>query len=213
MSLQKLIVTSIFFALTLLSSVSAADKAAAQADVEKLQEQVRTLDKELAVQREAFIRKLDDVEKRQVEITAQQANSLSAIANQTTSLGNYIAYTSIAIAVFVFAAGFATYFSVKIKAVNEARVAVDEWLRQEKEKVTGRIDALDREVTDALRKIKDLREEVENEGVSAIDYFRNTGQEFLGRSGAIGEQSVEAAKLERATKIVQEKNKLCSLIN
>ena len=78
MPIQKLIFIYIVFASALLGSVLAADKPSAQADMDKLQEQVRTLDKELAVQREAFVRKLDDVEKRQSEITAQQANSLAA---------------------------------------------------------------------------------------------------------------------------------------
>lgn len=62
-------------------SALAADKPSTQADFEKLQDQVRTLDKELAVQKEAFIRKLDDVEKRQADNTAKDANSLAAISN------------------------------------------------------------------------------------------------------------------------------------
>ena len=130
MPIQKLILICIVFACALLGSVLAADKPSAQADMDKLQEQVRTLDKELAVQREAFVRKLDDVEKRQIEITAQQANSLAAIANQTTALGNYIAYTSAAITVIVFIAGIATYFSAKSKAEKEARVSSKQWFDQ-----------------------------------------------------------------------------------
>ena len=51
MPIQKLILTCIIFAATLPGSVLAADKPAAQADIDKLQEQVRTLNKELAIQR------------------------------------------------------------------------------------------------------------------------------------------------------------------
>ena len=51
MPIQKLILICIVFASALLGSVLAADKPAAQADIDKLQEQVRTLDKELAIQR------------------------------------------------------------------------------------------------------------------------------------------------------------------
>lgn len=99
MPIQKIILICLVFASALFGSVLAADKPSTQADVDKLQEQVRTLDKELVVQREAFVRKLDDVEKRQSEITAQQANSLAVIANQTATVGNHITNTSILITV------------------------------------------------------------------------------------------------------------------
>ena len=49
MPIQKLILTCIVFASALLGSVLAADKPFAQADMDKLQEQIRTLDKELAI--------------------------------------------------------------------------------------------------------------------------------------------------------------------
>ena len=130
MPIQKLILTCIVFASALLGSVLAADKPFAQADMDKLQEQIRTLDKELAIQREAFVTKLDDVEKRQTEITAQQANSLAAIANQTTSVGNYIANTSIAVTVLLVIAGLITFFNAKSKVVKEARIASAEWFRE-----------------------------------------------------------------------------------
>ena len=121
MPIQKLIFIYIVCASALFGSVLAADKPPAQSDVDKLQEQARTLDKELSVQREAFVRKLDDVEKRQIEITAQQANSLAAIANQTATVGNHIANTSILITVLVLGAGFITYFSAKGRAEKEAQ--------------------------------------------------------------------------------------------
>ena len=154
MPIQKLILLCIVLALALLGSVLAADKPAAQADMDKLQEQVRTLDKELAVQREAFVRKLDDVEKRQIEITAQQANSLAAIANQTTALWNYIAYTSAAITVIVFIAGIATYFSAKSKAEKEARVASAKWFEENAVELKNQIDVLRAEAANAASQIK-----------------------------------------------------------
>ncbi len=120
----------------------AANQNATQADFEKLQEQVRALDKELAVQREAFVRKLDDVEKRQTENTAKDANSLTAISNQTTTLGNYISYTSAAITVFVFVAGLVTYFSATSKAEKEARAASKQWFDQNATELKVEIEKL-----------------------------------------------------------------------
>ena len=93
----------------------AADKPVTQADMDRLQDRVRTLVKELAVQREAFVRKLDDVEKRQNEITALQVNSLATITNQTTSIGNYIANTSVAVTGVLVVAGLITFFSRKVR--------------------------------------------------------------------------------------------------
>ena len=93
----------------------AADKPLTQADIDRLQDRVRTLVKELAVQREAFVRKLDDVEKRQNEITALQVNSLATITNQTTSIGNYIANTSVAVTGVLVVAGLITFFSRKVR--------------------------------------------------------------------------------------------------
>lgn len=154
MPIQKLILICIIFAATLLGSVLAADKPTAQVDIDKLQEQVRTLDKELAIQREAFVRKLDDVEKRQIEITAQQANSLAAIANQTTVLGNFIAYTSAAITVFVFIAGIATYFSAKSKAEKEARAASKKWFEENAEHLGNQIQTLRAEANKAASQIQ-----------------------------------------------------------
>ena len=85
---KSTILAAVLFVLTLFGSALAADKPAAQADVDKLQEQVRTIDKDLAVQKETAVIKLEALEKRQNEITAQQANSLAAISNQTTTVGN-----------------------------------------------------------------------------------------------------------------------------
>ena len=98
---KKLIVISIVMASALLGRALAADKPATQADLEKLQEQVRAIDKEFAVQKETAVIKLEALEKRQNDITAQQANSLAAIANQTTTVGNYIAITSMVITFLV----------------------------------------------------------------------------------------------------------------
>ena len=153
MPIQKLIFASLVFALALLGSVLAADKSATQADMDKLQEQVRTLDKELAVQREAFVRKLDDVEKRQNEITAQQANNLAAIANQTTSLGNYISYTSILITILVLGAGFITYFSAKSSAKEEAREASKQWFEEMAVELNEQIESLRAKFANAATQI------------------------------------------------------------
>ena len=126
---KKLILTSITIASVLLGSALAADKPATQHDFEKLQEQVRAVDKDLAVQKEIANIKLEALEKRQNEITAQQANSLAAISNQTTTVGNYIAVTSFIVTLLVLGAGFITYFSATRKAKEEALEASKKWFK------------------------------------------------------------------------------------
>ena len=167
MPIEKLILICIVFASVLLGSVLAADKPSAQADMDKLQEQVRTLDKELAVQREAFVRKLNDVEKRQSEITAQQANSLAVIANQTATVGNHITNTSILITVLVLGAGFITYFSAKGRAEKEAREASSIWFDENAIKLTSQIEALQAETANAIARMKNQVVQVETSGADA----------------------------------------------
>ena len=105
------------------------------------------LDKELAVQREAFVRKLDNVEKRQSEITAQQANSLTAISNRTATVGNFTAVAGVLITLFVFGAGFVTYLSATTKAEQEARSASENWFEQNAIKLRAEIETLRVEAT------------------------------------------------------------------
>ena len=55
---------------------------------------------------------------------------MAAIANQTTSVGNYIANTSIAVTVLLVVADLITFFNAKSKVVKEARIASAEWFRE-----------------------------------------------------------------------------------
>lgn len=213
MPIQKLILICIVFASALLGSVLAADKPATQADVEKLQEQVRTLDKELAVQREAFIRKLDDVDKRQTEITAKQAKdtaedskSLAVIANKTAMLGNLITMVSILITVLVFGAGYVTYLNATSRAKEEARTASAEWFKQNAEKLSLQIEALKGEATNASVKIKTHSDQVESDARIAKNIIQ-AGRLLVNTGQAKGHQPNDDAARQEATKIVQQASK------
>ena len=135
--------------ISLLGIAFAADKLPTQADFNELQKQVNSIDKELAVLKETKA----GLEKRQNEITAVQANSLAAIANQNTTVGNYIAATSILITLLVFGAGFITYLSATKKAKEEAREASKKWFDEEAMQLKSQVKKLQIEVETALAKI------------------------------------------------------------
>ncbi len=110
--------------LTGFSSALAADGDATAANLDKLLEQFRVLDKDVSVLKEVSTSKLDAQDKRISDIglaTAQQGNHLSAISNQTAAVGNYIAWTSGVITLLVLAAGLITYFSATRRVKEESR--------------------------------------------------------------------------------------------
>jgi tetratricopeptide (TPR) repeat protein len=96
-----------------------------QSDVNKLQDQVHALDKDLNILKEGMTSKLDAQDKRITDMTATQANHIGLVANQTTTLGNWIAWASAIITILVFAAGLIS-FRQKDKAIEEARRASKE---------------------------------------------------------------------------------------
>ncbi len=153
MPIQKLIISSLVSASFLLGSVFAADKPATLAEVEKLQEQVRVIDKDLTVLKEGANLKIEALEKRQNEITAQQANSLAAISIQTTTVGNYIAITSIVVSILVLGAGFITYFGATRKAKDEAREASEKWFNDNELGLRKQIADLKRQADEATSQI------------------------------------------------------------
>ena len=135
--------------ISLLGIAFTADKPATQADFNELQKQVQSIDKDLAVLKETKA----GLEKRQNEITAVQANSLAAIANQTTTVGNYITNTSIAITLLLFIGGLATYIGVTKKVAVEAGKAAKKWIDENSEALSKQIEELKEQVAKASAEI------------------------------------------------------------
>ena len=145
--------------MSLLGIAFAAGKPATQADFNELQKQVQNIDKDLAVLKETKA----GLEKRQNEITAVQANSLAAIANQTTAVGNYISNTSIAITVLVLIAGLISYFNAANKAKEEARKASRIWFDENAIELKKQINELKAEAELASESIKANKTKVESD--------------------------------------------------
>ncbi len=141
----------------------AADRTATSADLEKLHDQVRALDKDLSVLKETSASKLDAQDKRLSDIalaTAQHGNHLEAISNQTSLVGNYIAWTSAVITLLVFVAGFITYVSAKNRAEKEARDTAEQWFKQRAAVLTQEIEDLRLKASSASTAIAEYQEGV-----------------------------------------------------
>ena len=142
------------------SFAQAANQPATSADLEKLQDQVRVIDKDLSVLKETAASRLDAQDKRIGDIslnTAQHANHLAAIANQTTNVGNLISNTSIGITLLVFLASLITYFSATSRAEKEAQDASREWLKQNATRLNDEIEVLKIQAKEAQDQIAALR--------------------------------------------------------
>ena len=154
----------------------AADSAVAAADLDKLQEQVRVLDKDLALLKEISAVKLDAQDKRLSDIglaTAQHANHLSAISNQTTSVGNNIAWTSWGITLLLSIAGVVTYFNAASRVKAESR----EWFEKNASELRSEIAALRENAQAASGEIDGHKEQVATSSKDALDHVQNKRNE------------------------------------
>jgi tetratricopeptide (TPR) repeat protein len=159
------------------SIVIAADCAASAADIEKLQEQVRTMDKDMTVLKEIANTKLEAQNNRIADLgtaTTQQSNYLSAISVQTTAVSNKIAWFSVLITIFIFIAGVATYFNAASKARDEARKWFDEQALENKEyDLSRQMTELEVKVTKVTRDAEEATKTIEEKKQIVEDRFKN----------------------------------------
>lgn len=179
MRVEKIMVTIVLLAglLNGFGFALAADSTAKAADLEKLQEQFRVLDKDLAILKEISAVKLDTQDKRISDIglaTAQHANHLSAISNQTTAVGNYIAWTSGVITLLVLAAGLITYFSATRRVKEESR----EWFEKNTARLHREIEALQAKVQTASGEIDGHKEQVAISSKAALAHVQSEKNKF-----------------------------------
>ena len=170
--------------LTGFGSALAADGDATAANLDKLQEQFRVLDKDVSVLKEVSASKLDAQDKRISDIglaTAQQANHLSAISNQTTTVGSFIAVTSVVITVFVFVAGFVTYLSATRRVKEESR----EWFEKNTAKLHSEIEVLREKTRAASGEIERHTQQVVTGKLAALQDMKIAADEFGSAAGKI----------------------------
>ena len=137
-----------------------------QADIiEKVQEQVRTLDKENAV----LIAKIEAQNNRIADLSlaaTQQGNHIAAVSNQTTTLGNYISIGGVFITVLLIFTGFFTYRNGKSEAKETAQQEARTWIDQHAAKLAQQVADLEAKVQKATQ---DIDGHIEAVAMSADD--------------------------------------------
>jgi tetratricopeptide (TPR) repeat protein len=209
MSIFKVILNIIFLALVVSGSAFAADQPAVRSDLEKLQEQIHTIDKDLSIYKEVSAAKLDSQDKRLGDIalnTAQQANHLAAISNQTTTVGNYIAITSALITILVLIAGFITYFSAVSKAEKEARNASALWFKQNAADLQKEFEKLRAEAQKVSAQIESHGKQIASEASSTSAAMAKAGRAVLVLGSARGSanETPREAPNQQAVQTVRE---------
>ena len=181
----------------------AADKAAGAAEVEKLNEQVRVLDKELAVLKEVSAKQLDAQDKRIADLSlsaSHQSNHIAMVANQTASLGNYIGLVSLLIAVIAAVAGIFVYRQVPQKAADEAK----QWFKDNSKQV---MEDLKNQATLAEEKMQAHTDAVANARQQLETAIKKAEFDILNVNNHRGDDLKTATADAESIKIVAEASK------
>lgn len=136
----------------LLSSAAIATAPSTPNDIERIRDEIRAIDKTVTILEEGTKNKLDAQDKRIGDLglaTAQQANFMGAIANQTTHFGYLI--TAV-----LFIGGLAAYFTATGHAAKEAEETAKKWLEEHERDLRAQIDALKTEAGSLQTQIAQL---------------------------------------------------------
>lgn len=181
----------------------AADKAVSAVDVEKLNEQIRVLDKDLAVLKEVSTKQLDAQDKRIADLSlsaSHQSNHIAMVANQTASLGNFIGIVSLLIAVIAAVAGIFVYRRIPQKAADEA----NKWFRDNSKQLMGN---LKNQATQAEQSMKAHTDAVVKTRLLTETAIKQAGSDILSVKDPLnGDQNATTTNSE-SLKIVAEASK------
>jgi tetratricopeptide (TPR) repeat protein len=181
----------------------------AAANLEKLQEQVRVLDKDVLVLKEVSASKLDAQDKRISDIglaTAQQSNHLSAISNQTGMVGSQIGWTSVGVTVLVFVGGLFAFWSVTTRAEIEARAASTAWFKENAIALHKEIDQLREQAAKAVEGISQHQAGVAASADAAKRSIAKHANSILTQNAADGDNPhrVDPAAEQAVTRVSDE---------
>ena len=183
---MRKILSGLFLCLGLLPYAANSAPTPLRDEVRQVQEQVRTLDKDVVILKEITDNRLDAQDKRIGDLglsIAQQANYMAAISNSTTLVGALI--TLIALI-----AGFVVYFTARERAAAEARIVAKEEARDAAQKLfeaeaaslQAQMSELRQKVTDASQEIELRKTEVNHRAARASQEIdRKVAQQILSR--------------------------------
>jgi len=126
------------------SSVCAETKPASFEAVEKLQDRVIELEKETAVLKAELGTRIDAQDNRIADGIGLHGARVTELSNQTTQLGNYISYTSLALVLIGLVAGFLAFK----RAEEIAKEQSEQWFRANDAKLREDFDKLVKSLSD-----------------------------------------------------------------
>ncbi|WP_323122098.1 tetratricopeptide repeat protein [Burkholderia alba] len=179
---------SLFFlslCLVLFARIAMSAPSSGQDDIQRVQEQIHALDKDVANFKEMSNQRLDAQDKRIGDLgvsTSQQANYMGAISNLSTLVG--VGITSI-VTLIAIVAGFAVYFSAKNRAVHEAKEAAQQWLKENSDGLHNQIQSL-RDETASLelqlsafqKKAAEAATEIDKRKTEVMDHVEKAHREL-----------------------------------
>ena len=106
-----------------LTSFAASNQPAKQTDIQQLQQQFQTLDKDVAAFKAGTDSRLTALGDRFSDLSSRSGNHLAAISNLTAYLSTFIGLVALV-------AGFATYFNSKQRAAEVAEETAKKWFEE-----------------------------------------------------------------------------------
>jgi len=188
---RVLITTATLLALLYTDPTFCADRAASEADLQKVQERIRDFEKDVAVLSSSTSTRLDAQDKRigDLGVAATQQGTIAS------SIANYISWTGIGITLLVAIGSIFTYFGAKSRAVKEAQSASRQWFEDNRGTLQREIDGLRRqakEVADQMvaheSAVRLQRVKVQKEMDAVADLclnFTHNGGEILSQLPAV----------------------------
>jgi len=160
------------------SSVYAEAVPASAEAVEKLQDRVIELEKETAVLKAELGAKIDAQDKRIADGIGLHGAKVTELSNQTTQLGNYISYTSLALVVIGLLAG---VFAFR-RAEQIAKDQSEQWFEKNERGLHERIQHLQEKVNEVVKhaaEAKCLIEQCKQSVSDGTEQFHQTKDELL----------------------------------
>jgi len=177
--------------------------------VDKLQDQVQAMDKDVTVLKEVSNARLDAQEKRIADLglsTAQHANHLAAISNQGAQVANYVAWTSVGITFIFFAAGLVTYFSAVRRAKEEARQAAEAWLSEAGKRLHAELAELQEQGKTFRAELQGLQQQLTQESEQTIAHAARIREDLSARASLVlasGTDPEGATNAEKAQAVAE----------
>jgi chaperonin cofactor prefoldin len=143
------------------------EKLATAADLAQVQQQLQTQGQELVIHKHTLQISLESTDKR----LADFATLATMQGSHTTWVGNLVAGASILVTVLLFFGGFWGYFSVKARALKEAREAAEHWFNGKSSDLRAEIEKLQQKAKEVENRFSHITSGVEDKAEKCINFL------------------------------------------